>query len=221
MQNTMDLLIRYTPSLMEGLGYTMVISVVSALIGEVLGLILALLRMTNNKVINWVVGVYISLVRGTPLLIQILVIYYALAVVGIDIPAFETGVIALSLNSGGFIAEILRGGFQAIPKGQYEAGYTLGMSKFAVLRRLILPQVIKIVLPQFITEFINVIKVSPLLSMITIVELTRACQKAVTATYVCLPFYIETAIIYMILCIVLEAVVNFISKKMNMVSNTV
>ena len=147
---------------------------------------------------------------------QIFIIYYALAMIGLDIPSYQSGVIALSLNSGGFIAEIIRGGLSAIPKGQYEAAEVLKMNKFQTLTRIIFPQVFRIILPQLLSEFISVIKISPLLSIIAVVELTRAAQKIITTTYVSLPFYITIAIMYFILNSVLEFLVNIIEKKMNL-----
>lgn len=214
-QDTFSLVMSYMPLMLQGLLTTIQVSLEAAVIGELFGLLLALLRRGKSKVINGIIGVYISFVRGTPLLVQIFVIYYAVSMLGLNLPAAVTGVIALSLNSGGFVAEILRGGFSAIPRGQYESGYALGMSKGMVTRRIVLPQVIKIVLPQFITEVINVIKVSPLLSVITVVDLTRVAQRLVQQTNVCIPFYATIAVFYFILCAALEGVVNAVSKKLN------
>jgi ABC-type amino acid transport system permease subunit len=134
----------------------------------------------------------------------------------LDIPSFQSGVIALSLNSGGFIAEVIRGGLSAVPKGQYEAAAALRMSKFQTLTRIIFPQVIRIILPQLLSEFISVIKISPLLSIIAVVELTRSAQKIVNTTYISLPFYITIAIMYFVLNSIVEFFANQLEKKMKL-----
>lgn len=216
MKDSINLVIQYMPNLLEGLKYTILVSLQAIGIGFIVGVILSILRMGKSKIIKHIINIYISFVRGTPIIVQIFIIYYALAMIGLDIPSYQSGVIALSLNSGGFIAEIIRGGLSAIPKGQYEAAEVLKMNKFQTLTRIIFPQVFRIILPQLLSEFISVIKISPLLSIIAVVELTRAAQKIITTTYVSLPFYITIAIIYFILNSVLEFLVNIIEKKMNL-----
>lgn len=215
MKDSINLVIQYMPNLLEGLKYTILVSLQAIGIGFIVGVILSILRMGKSKIIKHIINIYISFVRGTPIIVQIFIIYYALAMIGLDIPSYQSGVIALSLNSGGFIAEIIRGGLSAIPKGQYEAAAVLKMNKFQTLTRIIFPQVFRIILPQLLSEFISVIKISPLLSIIAVVELTRAAQKIITTTYVSLPFYITIAIMYFILNSVLEFFVNIIEKKMN------
>lgn len=216
LKDSIDLIIQYMPNLLEGLKYTILVSLQAIGIGFIVGVILSILRMGKSKIIKYIVNIYISFVRGTPIIVQIFIIYYALAMIGLDIPSFQSGVIALSLNSGGFIAEIIRGGLSAIPKGQYEAAAVLRMNKFQTLTRIIFPQVFRIILPQLLSEFISVIKISPLLSIIAVVELTRAAQKIVTTTYVSLPFYITIAIMYFILNSILELLVNIVEKKIKL-----
>lgn len=213
MKDSINLVIQYMPNLLEGLKYTILVSLQAIGIGFIVGVILSILRMGKSKIIKHIINIYISFVRGTPIIVQIFIIYYALAMIGLDIPSYQSGVIALSLNSGGFIAEIIRGGLSAIPKGQYEAAEVLKMNKFQTLTRIIFPQVFRIILPQLLSEFISVIKISPLLSIIAVVELTRAAQKIITTTYVSLPFYITIAIMYFILNSVLEFLVNIIEKR--------
>lgn len=215
----MDLVMQYMPNLLDGLMYTVLVSVQAIGLGFTVGVILSILRMKKIKIINCIVGIYISFVRGTPVIVQIFIIYYALAMIRLDIPAFQSGVIALSLNSGGFIAEVIRGGLSAVPKGQYEAATALRMSKFQTLTRIIFPQVIRIILPQLLSEFISVIKISPLLSIIAVVELTRSAQKIVNTTYVSLPFYITIAIMYFVLNSIVEFFANQLEKKMNLSKN--
>ena len=196
----------YKDLLLKGLGYTVFVSVAAILIALCVGMLLSVMRMGGDslpsRILKKIVAVYISFVRGTPVLVQIYIIYQALAV------------IALSLNSGGFIAEIIRGGLTAIPKGQTEAARALGMSEPKILMRIVFPQVFKVALPQLTSEFINVIKVSPMLSVLAIVELTRTAQRLVTQTYINLPFYIAIAVMYFVICAGLEELVKLQKKRL-------
>ena len=212
-----NLVMHYMPYLLKGLLNTVVVSVCAILIALCVGLLLSVLRLSGNRFITAIVNIYISFVRGTPLLVQIFIIFYALAMVGPNIPAFATGVIALRLNSGGFMAEIIRGGLTAIPKGQYESAVALGMSKTKTLFRIIFPQVFRIVVPQLTSEFINVIKVSPMLSVISIVELTRTAQRLYKQTYEPIPFFIAIAVLYFIVCAGLEEIVKRQERKKKLI----
>ena len=209
--------LNYTPLILKGLGCTILVSVEAIIIALIIGTLLSVLRMGGNslpsRIVKGIIKVYISFVRDTPVLVQIYIIYQVLAVMGLNLSAYVSGVIALSLNSGGFIAEIIRGGLTAVPKGQTEAAAALGMSKPKILTRIVFPQVFKVVSPQLTSEFINVIKVSPMLSVLAIVELTRTAQRLITQTYVTLPFYIAIAVLYFIVCAALEEIVKLQKKK--------
>lgn len=204
--------------LLKGLGYTVLVSVAAILIALVVGMLLTVLRMGGDSLISRIlkklVAIYISFVRGTPVLVQIYIIYQGLAVMGLNLSNLVSGIIALSLNSGGFIAEIIRGGLTAVPKGQTEAAKALGMSKPMILARIVFPQVFKVALPQLTSEFINVIKVSPMLSVLAIVELTRTAQRLVAQTYINLPFYVAIAILYFIICALLEELVKLQKRRL-------
>ena len=201
----------YKDLLLKGLGYTVFVSVAAILIALCVGMLLSVMRMGGDslpsRILKKIVAVYISFVRGTPVLVQIYIIYQALAVMGLNLSNLASGIIALSLNSGGFIAEIIRGGLTAVPKGQTEAARALGM-------RIVFPQVFKVALPQLTSEFINVIKVSPMLSVLAIVELTRTAQRLVTQTYINLPFYIAIAVMYFVICAGLEELVKLQKKRL-------
>ena len=203
---------------LKGLGYTVFVSVAAILIALCVGMLLSVMRMGGDslpsRILKKIVAVYISFVRGTPVLVQIYIIYQALAVMGLNLSNLASGIIALSLNSGGFIAEIIRGGLTAVPKGQTEAARALGMSEPKILMRIVFPQVFKVALPQLTSEFINVIKVSPMLSVLAIVELTRTAQRLVTQTYINLPFYIAIAVMYFVICAGLEELVKLQKKRL-------
>lgn len=214
---TIEVVWRYMPLLLKGLKYTILVSAEAIVIALFIGMLLSMLRLGGNSVFHRIVkalaGIYISFVRGTPILVQIYIIYQALAVLGLNLSSFVSGVIALSLNSGGFMAEIMRGGFSAIPKGQIEAAQAIGMSKSQIWTRIVLPQVFRIVAPQLTSEFINVIKVSPMLSVLAVVELTRTAQRLVGQTYMTLPFYITIAIFYFLICAGLEELVKWQKRR--------
>ena len=206
----------YKDLLLKGLGYTVFVSVAAILIALCVGMLLSVMRMGGDslpsRILKKIVAVYISFVRGTPVLVQIYIIYQALAVMGLNLSNLASGIIALSLNSGGFIAEIIRGGLTAVPKT--EAARALGMSEPKILMRIVFPQVFKVALPQLTSEFINVIKVSPMLSVLAIVELTRTAQRLVTQTYINLPFYIAIAVMYFVICAGLEELVKLQKKRL-------
>ena len=199
----------YKDLLLKGLGYTVFVSVAAILIALCVGMLLSVMRMGGDslpsRILKKIVAVYISFVRGTPVLVQIYIIYQALAVMGLNLSNLASGIIALSLNSGGFIA---------VPKGQTEAARALGMSEPKILMRIVFPQVFKVALPQLTSEFINVIKVSPMLSVLAIVELTRTAQRLVTQTYINLPFYIAIAVMYFVICAGLEELVKLQKKRL-------
>mgnify|MGYP006074217051 CR=1 FL=1 len=209
---TVEVIFQYMPLLLRGLMYTILVSVEAIVIALCIGLLLTVVRMGRRsifgRIVRTIANVYISFVRGTPILVQIYLIYQALAIVGPNLSSFASGVIALSLNSGGFMAEIMRGGISAIPRGQIEAGYAIGMSRPQIWARIILPQVFRVALPQLTSEFINVIKVSPMLSVVAVVELTRTAQRLVNSTYITVPFYAAIAVIYFIVCALLEELVK-------------
>jgi polar amino acid transport system permease protein len=153
---------------------------------------------------RWFARTYLSFVRGTPLLIQIFLIYYALpGLIGIDVPAFTAGVIALSLNSGAFTSEILRGGLSAIAPGQLEAAQALGLSRFDVWSRVILPQLARLVLPPMVNELAMLVQASALLSVIAVVDLTRAAQNVMNTTYRPVEALTVAAVIYFVALFVL------------------
>ena len=210
-----SLVFKYMPYLIRGLGYTLLVSVAAIAIAVCVGMLLSLLRLANNCFLTGFVNVYVSFVRGTPVIVQIFLIYYVIDMLGVDVSALLSGIIALSLNSGGFMSEIIRGGLSAIPNGQYESAVALGMPKRKVWFRIIFPQVFNCVMPQMTSEFINVIKMSPMLSIIAVVELTRAAQRLVTQTYVTLPFYIAIGVIYFMVNALLEEVVKYQERKVS------
>jgi His/Glu/Gln/Arg/opine family amino acid ABC transporter permease subunit len=169
---------------LAGAVVTLSVGLLSTLLGSLIGLALLLLRGVQWGLIRWIVSAYVSFVQGTPLLVQIFLIYYALpGLIGIEVPPFAAGVAALSLNSGAFTADILRGGLSMIPRGQFEAAQALGLRRLDTWLRVILPQLARNVLPPMINELTTLVKASALLSVIAVVDLTRAAQNVMNQTY--------------------------------------
>jgi ABC-type amino acid transport system permease subunit len=153
-------------------------------------------------------------VRGTPLLVQIFLVYYALpGLTGIDLRPFTAGVLALSLNSGAFAAEIIRGGLTRVPHGQYEAADALGLPRFVTWFKIILPQVLRSILPPLVNEFTLLVKASTLLSVITVVDLTRTAQNIMNTTYRPVEAFIIAAALYFIMLFVLSTLARQLENR--------
>jgi polar amino acid transport system permease protein len=166
-----DFIARWSDFILAGTETTVIICVASIILATTLALIGALARMSSNVVIYSAASLYVSLVRGTPLLVQIYFIYFALPELGVVLPPVEAGIIALGFNYGAYMTEIFRAGIQAVPPGQREAAQALGMPEHLITRRVVLPQAIRIVIPAIGNEFIAMIKDSSLVSLIGVREL--------------------------------------------------
>jgi His/Glu/Gln/Arg/opine family amino acid ABC transporter permease subunit len=201
------------PFLLKGALLTIFFSASSEIIGIIIGLITAVIRVTKIKVLSQLAVIYVDLFRGTPLLMQIIFIYYALPYIGINLPAIVAGIVALSINSGAYVSEIFRAGIESIDKGQNEAARSLGMSYMQSLRYVIVPQTIKRVLPPLTNEFVALIKDSSLLSVIAIAELMRTAKEMMT--WKLNPSSLTAAaIIYLIITIPLTRLVSQMEKKL-------
>lgn len=187
---------RYLPLLLKGAVVTVEISFLSMGLAVALGLILALGRLYALPPLNWLASAYIEIIRGTPLLIQLYLIYYGLPNIGIRLNAFVAAVVGLGLNYAAYEAENYRAGIQAIPSGQMEAALALGMTRGQSLRRVILPQAFRLVIPPMTNDFIALFKDSSLVSVITMVELTKVYGMLATSTYDYIGLGLMTAAIY-------------------------
>lgn len=196
------------PLLLKGALITAEIAVAGMIFGTLLGILLVLLRISNIKLFEGLVTLYVSFIRGTPFLIQILIVFYSLAVMGLDLSNTLTGIIAVGLNTAAFISEVFRSGLNAMLKGHIEAAEALGMSKWAIFIRIKMLQVFYIVKPQMVSEFINAIKVTPILSTIGVLEITRVATRIVSRRHHPVPVYIIAFVLYFIICSLLEIVQN-------------
>ena len=167
----MDFLAEILPFLLKGAVTTIQLTVVSMALALVAGLALALMRLSRSRPLRFLSGAYIEIIRGTPLLVQLFIIYYGLPQYGIRLEAFVAGVIGLSMNYSAYLAEVYRAGILAIDKGQWEAGGSVGLSRAALLQYIVIPQAARIVIPPIGNYFISMLKDSALVSTISIVEL--------------------------------------------------
>ncbi|MBZ0162878.1 MAG: amino acid ABC transporter permease [Notoacmeibacter sp.] len=188
------------PRFLSGAGVTLGVSLAGFALGTVIALGLLLLARSRLAPARWIAAVYTSFIRGTPLLVQILVVYYALpGLMGIDLSPLVAGVLSLAFNSAAFIAEILRAGLTRIPTGQFEAAKALALPRHVVAFNVILPQLMRNVVPPMVSEFTMLVKASAILSVITVVELTRTAQHVMTETFRPVDAFVTAAAIYFII----------------------
>ena len=200
------------PWLLQGAVMTLETSLLAIALGLPVGIALAVAQRARLRMLRGFVSVYISFARGTPLFIQIMLVFFVLPSLGFDIPRFCAGVIALSLNSGAYIAEMIRGGLTAIPKGQVEAARALSMPRSLMWRHIILPQVLALILPPLTIEFTALLKGSALLAVIGIVELTRSGQQMVASTFKPLEIWLAVGIVYFVMCYALGSLTRHLER---------
>jgi len=201
------------PFLLKGALWTIIFSASSELIGIIFGLFTAVVRVTKVKVLSQIAVIYVDFFRGTPLLMQIIFVYYALPYIGINLPAPIAGIVALSINSGAYVSEIFRAGIESIEKGQTEAARSLGLTYMQTLRYVVIPQTMKRVLPPLTNEFVALIKDSSLLSVIAISELMRTAKEMMT--WKMNPSSLTAAaILYLIITIPLTRLVSYLENKL-------
>lgn len=188
--------LRYLPMLLEGAGTTLLISVIAMVFAVALGLALATVRLFAPAPVAWLAMAYVEVIRGTPLLIQLYLLYYGLPTLGVKLSPMVAAITGLALNYGAYEAENYRAGIRAIPKGQLEAAYALGMTRVQALVHVILPQAIRIALPSVTNDFIALFKDSSLVSVITMVELTKVYGMLASTTYDYIGLGLLTAAIY-------------------------
>jgi len=202
------------PVLLEGLGVTLRLTLISALIGTVLGLLAALARISRNPLLTVPASAYVTVFRGTPLLLQLLFIYNALPQLGLLLPAFPSAVVAFSLNAGAYIAEIFRAAIQSIDRGQMEAARSLGMSYGLAMRRVILPQTYRRLLPPMVNELAALTKDTSLASSISILELMKYSTQFISRTALVWQTFVWTAVLYLVVTVALTTLASWLEKKM-------
>ena len=202
------------PLLLAGAGVTIEITAIAVGLGFVFGLITSVCRLSGVKILNILAVCYVNIIRGTPLLVQIFLIYFALPmIIGERINPFVAAVAACSVNSGAYVAEIFRAGIQSVDKGQMEAGRSLGLSWMQTMRYIILPQAFKHVIPPLGNEFISMTKETSLVSVIGFEELTRRGQLIIAKTYGSFEIWMTVAALYLIMTLSIAQLVSFLERR--------
>lgn len=200
------------PEIMQAATVTLAASLVAIILALVFGLTAGAMEQSRLWLPRAIVAVYVSIIRGTPLYIQLLVIFFLLPAIGIDLPRFATGVLALGLNSGAYISQMIGGALTAIPAGQIEAAHALAMDRGAIWRRILLPQALRLILPPMTIEFTALVKNSAFLSVIGVVELTRTAQQIAAATFAPTQTWIAVACVYFFICFALGLLARNIER---------
>ncbi|WP_347109981.1 amino acid ABC transporter permease [Paenarthrobacter sp. S56] len=194
---------------------TIPLTLISFAFGLVLALLVALMRLSPNIVLSGIGRFYVSVIRGTPLLVQLFVIFYGLPSIGVKLDPWPSAVIAFSLNVGGYAAEIIRAAILSVPKGQWEAGHTIGMSRGQTLVRIILPQAARVSVPPLSNTFISLVKDTSLASLILVTELFRNAQQIAAFSQEFMILYLQAALVYWIICLVLSTAQSAVERRLD------
>ncbi|KGX91355.1 cysteine ABC transporter permease [Pontibacillus halophilus JSM 076056 = DSM 19796] len=205
----------FWPLVKGALTYTIPMTLIAFVIGLILAVTTALFRLSGNKLLSGIARVYISIIRGTPLLVQLFIIFFGFGSIGWKIDPFPAAVIGFSLNTGAYASEIIRASIQSIPKGQWEASSSIGMTYGQALKRVILPQAARVSIPPLSNSFISLVKDTSLASTILVTEMFRKSQEIVANTYEPLLLYTEAAFIYWVICFVLSLGQDQVENRLN------
>ena len=203
------------PIVQGGIVGTIPLAIVSFAIGLVIALVVALMRLSKVRFVSSIARFFVSVVRGTPLLVQLFVIFYGLPSIGLLIPSWPSAVIAFSLNVGGYASEVIRAAILAVPRGQWEAGQMIGMSHRQTLARIILPQAARVSVPPLSNTFISLVKDTSLASLILVTELFRQAEKVAAFSGEFMLLYLEAALVYWVICLVLSTVQSRVERRLD------
>ena len=202
------------PILFQGALITLEISVLALILGMVFGLSGALFRLSKNRFLNFIGFVYVWIIRGTPLMVQLFILYFGLPQIGIKMSSFTAGVLGLAINTGAYVSEILRAGIQAIDEGQMEAAKSVGMNYRQSMMRIIAPQALKISLPPLVNQFIMTLKNSSMASLVTITELMRTGEQLIYTTFRSFEVYTLVAVIYLVMNSIFMLLAKSLERRM-------
>lgn len=207
----MDYILNIIPQMLDGCWISFQVFIITIVLSIPLGILLSLGRVSGISILQKLIGFYVWVLRGTPLMLQIFFIYFVLPSVGIRLPDFESAILAFVLNYAAYFCEIFRAGIQAIPKGQYEAAHTLGMNYVQTMRRIILPQVIRVILPPISNETITLVKDTSLVYVLAMNDLMRTARNLVQRDFNIMPF-IVAAVFYLLATLVLTMLFECLEK---------
>ncbi|MFL0167545.1 amino acid ABC transporter permease [Candidatus Clostridium helianthi] len=216
---------KFGSMLVSGTKVTIIVSLITIIISIIIGSILAMLRTGKTKVIRYIVSAYVAFVRGTPVLVQIYIVFYGIPLLGIEFPSFNimgldsqrviSGVLALAINSSAYVCEIIRSGIESLDKGQMEAARSLGFNHIQSMRMVILPQAIKNILPALGNEFIGLIKTSSLVSTIGLAELMYIADSIRGVSFMAFVPLFVVAVIYFVITFIVSLVIRALEQKMS------
>ncbi|AFP31177.1 amino acid ABC transporter permease [Marinobacter sp. BSs20148] len=209
-----EILLNHYPVLFKGLATTLVVSLSAIALGLVLGVLLAFGLTSRYRLVHWPCGLYRSFWRGTPILLQLLLVYYLLPEIGIEIASISAAILTLTLNTAAFQAEIFRSGISHIPTGQIEAARMAGISAWHIRRRIIMPQVFRLTLLPLTNEVITIVKNSSLISVIAVTELMRVSEQIASRTFQPLETYLAAAVLYLAVNLVLARLSAYLERRM-------
>lgn len=202
--------------LIEGaIKLTIPLAIISFIIGLTIAIFTALARISSSNILRGIARVYVSIIRGTPLLVQLFIIFYGLPTIGIVIDPFPSAVIGFSLNVGAYASEIIRAAILSIPKGQWEAAYSIGMNYSQALRRIVLPQAARVSVPPLSNSFIGLVKDTSLAATILVAETFRRAQEIASMNYEFLFVYSMAALVYWVICFILSLIQGRIEKRLD------
>jgi putative lysine transport system permease protein len=225
--NVSKILEKYSGLLLKGLEYTMLIALVGTIIGLIIGLCMGIIRtipkpkskalLVLQKIVNALISIYVEVFRGTPMMVQAMVIYWGFAFAnnGQTLPLIPAGIFIVSINTGAYMTEIVRGGIISVDKGQFEAAYSCGMNHFQVMLHVIIPQVMKNILPSVSNEFVINIKDTSVLNVIGVMELFFQATKIQTMTYQIFETYLIICVIYFIMTFTITRLLRLVEKKLS------
>ncbi|MFB3165372.1 amino acid ABC transporter permease [Neobacillus sp. 179-C4.2 HS] len=210
----MDIIVSALPMLLKGLQVTLYIFLIAILLGFLIGLVIALLRLAPLKILNWIAKAYVDAIRGTPFIVQLFFIYFGInSLQFISLNSTTAGIITVAINAGAYFAEIIRAGIQSIDKGQTEAARSIGFTSAQTMRYIVLPQAFRRMLPTITNQSIISLKDTSLLSVIGIADLTQQGQIQASATFEAFKIWLAVGIIYFIIIYLLTLLANFVERR--------
>lgn len=226
-KEVIEILVKYKGYFLQGIGYTMLIALAGTIIGLIIGLITGIVRTIPKaknpvlrvvlKIINAVISIYVEIFRGTPMMVQSMVIFWGYAFMndGVTLPLIPAGIFIVSINTGAYMAEIVRGGIISIDKGQFEGAYSVGMNHWQTMINVIVPQTMRNILPAISNEFVINIKDTSVLNVIGVTELYFFTAKISKMTWAIFETYVVACVIYFILTFTITRILKFIEKKID------
>lgn len=216
MMETINIILEGLPTLLKGMGVTIEVTVISLILAMFIGLVLGVFSITKSKILRTIATAFVDIIRGTPLLVQILFIYFGLpSVLDINLTAFSAGVIAITVNAAAYLVEIFRAGINSIDDGQMEAGRTIGFSYSQTMRLIILPQAIRRMIPAFVNQFIVSIKDTSLLSAIGLAELTLAGQSIYAVNFRAFEILFAVGVLYFVIIYSLSLFSRWLERRLD------